>query len=54
MQRSCARLLVRNLIPRAIPGNSDDDIVTARVNHVQLDRPETPVRLRLNSIVTPR
>jgi spermidine dehydrogenase len=46
-----ARLLVQNLIPRAIPGGSAD-IVTARVNYAQLDRSQTPVRLRLNSIVT--
>jgi spermidine dehydrogenase len=46
-----ARLLVRNLIPRAVPGSSAEDIVTARVNYAQLDRPDTPVRLRLNSIV---
>ena len=44
-----ARLLVRNLIPRAIPGNSAEDIITARVNYAQLDRPDTAVRLRLNS-----
>ena len=46
-----ARLLVRNLIPRAVPGDRAEDIVTARVNYAQLDRPDTPVRLRLNSIV---
>jgi spermidine dehydrogenase len=46
-----ARLLVRNLIPRAIPGKSADDIITARVDYAQLDRPDTPLRLRLNSIV---
>jgi spermidine dehydrogenase len=27
-----ARLLVRDLIPRALPGNSAEDVVTARVN----------------------
>jgi spermidine dehydrogenase len=46
-----ARLLVRNLIPSAVPGNSVEDVVTARVNYAQLDRAGTPVRLRLNSIV---
>jgi spermidine dehydrogenase len=45
-----ARLLVRDLIPRAVPGNSAEDVVTARVNYAQLDRSATPVRLRLNSI----
>jgi spermidine dehydrogenase len=45
-----ARLLVRGLIPRAVPGNSVDDVVTARVNYAQLDRSTSRVRLRLNSI----
>ena len=45
-----ARLLVRDLIPRAVPGNSAEDIVTARVKYEQLDRSDTPVRLRLSSI----
>jgi spermidine dehydrogenase len=45
-----ARLLVRDLIPGAVPGSSVEDAVTARVNYAQLDR-DTPVRLRLNSIV---
>jgi spermidine dehydrogenase len=45
-----ARLLVRNLIPRAVPGGSAEDVVTARVNYAQLDRPAMPVRVRLNSI----
>jgi spermidine dehydrogenase len=44
-----ARLLVRDLIPGAVPGNSALDVVTARVNYAQLDRGATPVRLRLNS-----
>ncbi len=45
-----ARLLVRRLIPGAVPGSSVEDVVTARVNYAQLDRPDTQVRLRLNSI----
>jgi len=45
-----ARLLVRNLIPGAVPGHSAEDVVTTRVNYAGLDRPESPVRLRLNSI----
>src|ERR1700722_10643272 len=45
-----ARLLVRDLIPRAVPGKNAEDVVTARVNYSQLDRSETPVRVRLNSI----
>ncbi|MDB6088951.1 MAG: hypothetical protein JWN85_1735 [Gammaproteobacteria bacterium] len=46
-----ARLLVRNLVPGAVPGNSVEDIVTARVDYGRLDRPDSPVRLRLNSTV---
>jgi spermidine dehydrogenase len=46
-----ARLLVRNLIPSALPGSSATDVVTARVNYGRLDRPDAPVRLRLNSVV---
>jgi spermidine dehydrogenase len=46
-----ARLLVRDLLPRAVPGSGVDDIVTARVNYAQLDRPDAAIRLRLNSIV---
>lgn len=44
-----ARLLVRQLIPGVIPGNSAADIVTARADYARLDRPSSPVRIRLNS-----
>jgi len=47
---SIARLLVRKLVPRAVPGNSVEDVVTARVNYAELDRTDSPARLRLNSI----
>ena len=46
-----ARLLVRSLVPGAIPGRSAEDIVTARVDYSRLDRTDSPVRLRLNSTV---
>jgi spermidine dehydrogenase len=46
-----ARLLVRNLIPDAIPGSSATDVVTARARYDQLDRAGGPVRIRLNSTV---
>jgi len=46
---SIARLLVRNLIPEAMPGHTAKDIVTARANYAQLDRPGSAVRIRLNS-----
>jgi len=46
-----ARLLVRNLIPDAIPGTSATDVVTARARYELLDRAASPVRIRLNSTV---
>ena len=48
---SIARLLVRSLIPEAVPGNSADDIVTSQVRYDQLDQPGKPTRIRLNSTV---
>lgn len=44
-----ARLLVRDLIPQAVPGNGVENIVTAQVDYARLDRAGTPIRLRLNS-----
>jgi spermidine dehydrogenase len=46
-----ARLLVRNLIPDAIPGKTVADIVTARADYTRLDRAASRVRIRLNSTV---
>jgi spermidine dehydrogenase len=46
---SIARLLVRSLVPGAVPGSSAEDIVTARVDYSKLDRPSHGVRIRLNS-----
>jgi spermidine dehydrogenase len=48
---SIARLLVRSLIPDAIPGDTMEDVVTARADYSKLDRPENAVSLRLNSTV---
>jgi spermidine dehydrogenase len=48
---SVARLLVRSLIPAAVPGSSMEDVVTARSDYSQLDRAENLIRLRLNSTV---
>jgi spermidine dehydrogenase len=48
---SVARLLVRSLIPAAIPGHNMDDIVTARADYAQLDDDKSAVRIRLNSTV---
>ncbi len=47
-----ARLLVRNLIPAAVPGSTAEDVVGAKADYSQLDRPGNGVRVRLNSIVT--
>jgi spermidine dehydrogenase len=46
---SIARMLVRRLIPGVAPGNSMDDIVSARFDYNKLDGGESPVRLRLNA-----
>jgi spermidine dehydrogenase len=48
---SIARLLVRKLIPQAIPGTSLADIVTAKANYAKLEDAASPVRIRLNSTV---
>jgi spermidine dehydrogenase len=48
---SIARLLVRALIPGAVPGHSMDDVVIARADYSQLDVEGAPVRIRLNSTV---
>lgn len=48
---SIARLLVRKLIPGAIPGHTAEDIVTAQANYKRLDQEGDPIRLRLNSTV---
>ncbi len=46
---SVARLLVRSLIPEAMPGGTGEDIVTAVADYGQLDRADRAVRIRLNS-----
>jgi len=46
---SIARLLVRKLIPEAMPGDSATDVVTARANYAKLDDKSSAVRIRLNS-----
>jgi spermidine dehydrogenase len=48
---SIARLLVRSLIPEAVPGKSADDIVTSQVRYERLDQPAQSTRIRLNSTV---
>jgi spermidine dehydrogenase len=44
-----ARLLVRSLVPSALPGRTMEDSVTARLNYAELDRPGSATRIRLNS-----
>ncbi|MGB9286240.1 MAG: NAD(P)-binding protein, partial [Candidatus Sulfotelmatobacter sp.] len=44
-----ARLLVRKLIPDAIPGNSATDVVMAKANYSKLDSTASSVKIRLNS-----
>jgi spermidine dehydrogenase len=46
---SVARLLVRSLIPEAVPGSTMEDVVTSRANYAKLDDAAKPVRMRLNS-----
>jgi len=46
---SIARLLVRALIPNAIPGHTMDDVVLARADYSRLDDEKQPIKIRLNS-----
>ncbi|MCJ7558607.1 MAG: NAD(P)/FAD-dependent oxidoreductase [Gammaproteobacteria bacterium] len=48
---SVARLLVRGLVPGALPGQSMEDSVLSRLRYDVLDRPAQDVRIRLNSTV---
>ncbi len=47
---SIARLLVRSLIPSAIPGSDCRDVVTAQADYSRLDRSGQDVRIRLSSL----
>ncbi len=46
-----ARLMVRQLIPSALPGESLDDAITGRLYYSQLDRAGSGSRVRLRSTV---
>ncbi|MEO0365559.1 MAG: hypothetical protein AAF265_08710 [Pseudomonadota bacterium] len=48
---SIARLLVRSLIPTALPGSTMEDSVVARLDYTKLDRTSNTTRIRLNSTV---
>ncbi|NIB38096.1 FAD-dependent oxidoreductase [Pseudomaricurvus alkylphenolicus] len=43
------RALIRQLIPQAVPGNTMEDLVTARADYGLLDQASSPTRIRLNS-----
>ena len=47
---SIARLLVRSLVPGVLTGHSAQDIVTAKADYTKLDRPGSPIRIRLSSL----
>ena len=46
---SITRLLVRSMIPDALPGQTMEDAITSHLNYSLLDRDNQPVRIRLNS-----
>jgi spermidine dehydrogenase len=45
-----ARLLVRTLIPQALPAGKGEDIVSESVDYSRLDRPDQNTRIRLKSL----
>ncbi len=46
-----ARLLVRNMIPKAASGSTMEDIVTSKFDYSELDQSNSKIKLRLNSTV---
>ena len=46
---SVARLLVRAMLPEAVPGSTMEDVVLSRIDYSLLDRSNSPIRIRLNS-----
>ncbi len=48
---SVARLLVRKMIPDAVPGTTMEDVVTTRVDYSKLDESGSNLNIRLNSTV---
>src|SRR6202521_2000507 len=50
---SIARLLVRSLIPEAVPGSTMEDVVSAKADYSKLDEAGGAVRIRLNSTAVP-
>jgi spermidine dehydrogenase len=48
---SITRLLIRSMIPDALPGQTMEDAITSHLDYGLLDRANQPVRVRLNSTV---
>lgn len=48
---SIARLLVRELIPQAMPGRTAEDVVTSQADYSRLDHEGNAIRIRLSSTV---
>ena len=48
---SIARLLMRRLVPDAVPGSTADDVVSARIDYGRLDVASSRTRVRLDSTV---
>src|ERR1019366_6510062 len=48
---SIARILVRALVPGAMPGTTAEDSVTARVDYTKLDHQDSQLKIRLSSTV---
>jgi spermidine dehydrogenase len=46
---SIARLLVRKLIPEAIPGSGMTSVILSKAGYAMLDQSASPIRIRLNS-----
>jgi spermidine dehydrogenase len=46
---SIARLLVRKLIPEAIPGSGMTSVILSKAGYAKLDQSASPIRIRLNS-----
>lgn len=48
---SVARLIVRALIPDAVPGSTMEDVVTAKIKYAEIDNKNSNIKIRLNSTV---
>jgi spermidine dehydrogenase len=46
-----ARLLIRSMIPQALPGSTAEDSIAGRLRYDEIDRPANDVRIRLSSTV---